>query len=247
MHLLVSVRSAEEAAAALAGGADLIDAKDPATGALGSLPAHVFRDIRSVVGDAKPVTAALGDPTDPIATERAAQESARAGARFVKIGFAGIDSAPRIAQLLAAAVFGSRAVSIEKTSVVAVAYADAARVSSATFEQILAIAAVSGAEGVLVDTADKRGPGLCQLVPIPTLSRWIRDAQAMGLFVAVAGKLTAQDLPLVRRAGADIAGVRSAACLDGRTSAISVERVRLLANVVNPGRQGVESIGGHAG
>ena len=48
-----------------------------ATGALGSVPAHVFRDIRAVVGDAKPVTAALGDPTDPIATERAAQESAR--------------------------------------------------------------------------------------------------------------------------------------------------------------------------
>ena len=47
MHLLVSVRNAEEAAAALAGGADVIDAKDPAAGALGPVPVQVFREIRT--------------------------------------------------------------------------------------------------------------------------------------------------------------------------------------------------------
>ena len=45
MHLLVSVRSAEEAASALAGGADVIDAKDPAAGTLGPVAAQVFREM----------------------------------------------------------------------------------------------------------------------------------------------------------------------------------------------------------
>ena len=55
MHLLVSVANAGEAAAALAGGADIIDAKDPAAGAMGAVPGHVFREIRGVVGIARPM------------------------------------------------------------------------------------------------------------------------------------------------------------------------------------------------
>ena len=47
MRLLVSVANAAEASAALAGGADLIDAKDPATGALTPVTADVFREIHA--------------------------------------------------------------------------------------------------------------------------------------------------------------------------------------------------------
>jgi uncharacterized protein (UPF0264 family) len=229
MHLLVSVRNAEEAAQALAGGADVIDAKDPAKGAMGPVPAQVFREIRRLVGDARPVTAAIGDASDAIATERAARESAAAGARFVKVGFAGIASTTTIADIVAAAVFGSRTASVEKTGVVAVAYADAARVASAAFDDLLATSSLSGAEGVLVDTADKRGPGLRQLVTPETLARWVAAAHDAGLFIAVAGNLTADDLGFVRDSGADIAGVRGAACEGGRNGTVSVEKVRLLA------------------
>jgi uncharacterized protein (UPF0264 family) len=231
MHLLVSVRNAEEAAAALAGGADVIDAKEPSAGTLGAVPAQVFREIRTLVGDARPVTAALGDATDAAATERAAREAASAGARFVKVGFAGIEDTTTIAGILAAAVFGSRAASVEKTGVVAVAYADAVRVHSAAFDDVLQVSSLSGAEGVLVDTADKRGPGLRQLVTPETLARWVADAHDAGMFIAVAGKLTADDLSFVRDSGADIAGVRGAACEGGRTGRVSVEKVRLLTGV----------------
>jgi hypothetical protein len=229
MHLLVSVRNAEEAASALAGGADVIDAKDPSAGPLGAVAAQVFREIRTLVGDTRPVTAALGDASDAGATGRAAREAAAAGARFVKVGFAGIECTATIADILAAAVFGSRAASVEKTGVVAVAYADAARVASVTFDDLLAVGALSGAEGVLIDTANKRGPGLRQLVTPETLSRWVADAHDAGMFIAVAGKLTADDLSFVRDSGADIAGVRGAACEGGRTGRVSAERVRLLA------------------
>ncbi len=64
MRLLVSVKNAEEAMAALAGGADLIDAKDPAAGALGAVSLDVLRDIHSTVAGLRPVSAALGDAID---------------------------------------------------------------------------------------------------------------------------------------------------------------------------------------
>ena len=45
MRLLVSVRSEEEARAALAGGAEIIDAKEPSRGALGAVEIGVLREI----------------------------------------------------------------------------------------------------------------------------------------------------------------------------------------------------------
>ena len=61
------------------------------------------------------------------------------------------------------------------------------------------------------------------------LASLVADAQAAGLQVAVAGALRANDLPVVRDAGADIAGVRSAACGDGRRSGpLEPARVRAL-------------------
>ncbi|RZK75548.1 MAG: hypothetical protein EOO66_33700, partial [Methylobacterium sp.] len=44
-RLLVSVRDAAEAEAAIRAGADLIDAKDPENGALGALPPETVRAI----------------------------------------------------------------------------------------------------------------------------------------------------------------------------------------------------------
>ena len=76
MRLLVSVADVEEAAAALAGGADVIDAKDPRAGALGAVQARVLREIRAGIGDARPVTAAIGDGSDEIAVEAIAHEFA---------------------------------------------------------------------------------------------------------------------------------------------------------------------------
>jgi (5-formylfuran-3-yl)methyl phosphate synthase len=47
--------------------------------------------------------------------------------------------------------------------------------------------------------------------------------------MALAGALRAEDLPVVQATGADIAGVRSAACEDGRrTGRLDPARVRAL-------------------
>ena len=55
-QLLVSVRSAEEAEAALAGGAHLIDIKEPTRGALGHADATTIADIVHVVDEIRKLT-----------------------------------------------------------------------------------------------------------------------------------------------------------------------------------------------
>jgi uncharacterized protein (UPF0264 family) len=227
MRLLVSVTCAAEASAALAGGADLIDAKDPQAGALGAVSAEVLREIYAAVAGQRPVTAALGDASDEAAIERAARTFVAAGAALVKVGFAGIASAGRVATLTTAAVRGARAVS-EGNGVVAVAYADADRAASLAPADLVKIAARAGAQGLLLDTADKVGPGLRGLIAPGEIAAWVAEAHDAGLFVALAGKLTADDLPFVRNAGADIAGVRGAACDGGRTGRVAADRVLLL-------------------
>src|SRR6266702_2730804 len=90
MRLLVSVRGPVEARAAVAGGADVVDAKDPARGALGPVRADRLAAIRRAVGAARPVSAALGDAGD--AAMVAAAAAAARGVAFVKLGFGGVTS-----------------------------------------------------------------------------------------------------------------------------------------------------------
>src|SRR6186997_956894 len=106
MRLLVSVSSAAEASAAVAGGANIIDAKNPLAGALGPVSLEVLREIYSAVGGTRPVTAALGDAIENTDLERDACAFAAAGARYVKVGFAGITDPSRVAALIAAAARG---------------------------------------------------------------------------------------------------------------------------------------------
>lgn len=227
MRLLVSVQCAEEAAAAIEGGADVIDAKDPATGALGAVRLEVLREIRDIVPAHKLVTAALGDAEDAGTIERLAYEYAANGAGLVKVGFAGIGDADRLAQVIAACVRGCERGNAQ-SGVVAVAYADARPESSVAASTVVAIASRAGARGVLVDTADKYGAGLTALWTPRELSEWTAQAHDHGLLVAVAGKLGVADLRMVSDAGADVVGVRGAACTGGRSGRVSADRVRHL-------------------
>ena len=257
MRLLVSVASAAEASAALAGGADVIDAKNPMAGGLGAVSAETLRAIHATVADekgydpfstekgvvplfreARLVTAAIGDAADEAAIERTACAFAGAGAALVKVGFAGMTSASRVEALIRAAVRGARAGSDGNGGVVAVAYADADRAASLAAGALVDVAARAGATGVLLDTADKAGPGLRGLLSPTALAAWVSAAREAGLLVALAGRLTAEDLAFVRDAGADIAGVRGAACEGGRSGRVSIERVALLRTLCGPAEAG---------
>src|SRR5437762_10285140 len=237
MRLLISVADAQEASAALAGGADVIDAKDARAGALAPVTPAVLAEISAVVAWARPVTAALGDADDEASVERAARAYVLAGAALVKIGFAGIADDGRAASILAAAVRGAAA---GGGAVVAVGYADVSSAAAIAPAALARIAADAGAQGMLLDTCNKSGPGLRALVDPAALAAFVTGAHRAGLLVALAGRLAIDDLTFVRDAGADIAGVRGAACEGGRIGRVTRDRVAALRAVLesDAGRYG---------
>ena len=101
MKLLVSVANADDARAAMEGGADIIDAKDPSAGALGAVRMEVLGRIRHALEGRRMMTAALGDASDGAAAAQLAEEFVRCGARFVKVGFAGVVEPSRVEEIAA--------------------------------------------------------------------------------------------------------------------------------------------------
>jgi uncharacterized protein (UPF0264 family) len=115
--------------------------------------------------------------------------------------------------------------------VVAAAYADARRVARAPLapELLPRVARAAGVGVCLLDTAVKDGRGLLSWLSPEELKALVADAHAEGLQVALAGALNEEDLPVVRATGADVAGVRSAACANGeRSGLLDAARVRAL-------------------
>jgi uncharacterized protein (UPF0264 family) len=229
MRLLVSVRNAEEARAALAGGAEIIDAKEPSLGALGAVDIGVLREIVEAVNGMRPVSAALGDSGDADRLATAARAAAEAGATFVKVGFADVRDPGAVRARLARVMEGALLPS-SPCAVVAVAYADWDEVGGAAPQTVLAGAAAEGAMGVLVDTVRKDGAGLFRCLGRAALGSLVRDARARSLMVALAGRISIEDLSFAYEAGAEIVGVRGAACEHGREGRVRESRVRELVS-----------------
>jgi (5-formylfuran-3-yl)methyl phosphate synthase len=201
VKLLVSVVSAEEARGALAGGADIIDVKDPREGALGAPSPRVLSEVVGVVADAAPVSVALGDdPGLPHTAALAARGAAACGADFVKVGLRGVSDLDRAISLLSAV---ADAVGSD-VAVIACAYADAGAP-----EWLPALVERTGIAGGLVDTFLKDGRGLYGWRSEAELTDLVARTNEAGGTFGVAGQLALGELCRVR---ADVVGVRSAVC-----------------------------------
>ena len=225
MKLLVSVVDAAEARTAAAAGADIVDVKNPAEGSLGAPSPAVIADVCAAVG--QPVSAAIGDmPNLPGTAALAALGAARSGATYVKVGLWGVSTEADAIALL-------RAVreAVPGAVVVAAAYADAGRVAHAPLapELLPHVAPAAGVEMCMVDPAVKDGRGLLEWL---SPASFVAEAHALGLEVALAGALSASDLPAIRDTGADIAGVRSAVCNGGRSGALDGGRVAAMRQLL---------------
>lgn len=222
MKLLVSVVSAEEARRALAGGADMIDVKDPREGPLGAPSPRVLAEVARVVGSAAPVSVALGDlPALPHTAALAARGASACGARYVKVGLRDVPELDR-----AVAVMSAVADAVGPgTGVIAVAYADAVALDPPAFAPawLPDLVARTGIAGALVDTFVKDGRGLFSWMSERELATLIAAVRATGGTFAVAGQLRRGEL---RRVDADVVGVRSAVCRGGeRTAELDAELV----------------------
>ena len=91
MRLLVSVVNEEEVTAAVEGGADIIDVKNPREGTLGGNFPHVIRRVRKCTPSALDVSATIGDvPNLPGTVALAALGASTCGVQYVKVGLFGI-------------------------------------------------------------------------------------------------------------------------------------------------------------
>lgn len=226
MRVLVSVSDPAEARTALDAGADVIDAKDPRAGALGAVSMDTLHAIHAVVNGVCPVSVALGDAVDEHEVEDAARRAALPGSAFVKLAFGGRPTHQRVMSLIHAARRGVGNEIAPRCLVVAAAYADwDATGFGPSPASVIDAAARAGAAGVLIDTADKHGPGLLGCATGETLHGWVEAAHAAGLWIALAGRLREQDLVAVSVLGADIVGVRGAVCEGGRTGRVSAGRI----------------------
>ncbi|HUL03511.1 MAG TPA: (5-formylfuran-3-yl)methyl phosphate synthase [Gemmatimonadales bacterium] len=229
MLLLVSVAGALEARAAVAGGADVVDAKDPHRGSLGAVPSRTLRAICDTVGRRRPTSAALGDPADPAGAALAARMARDADVSYVKMGFRGAPSSTQVRRLAAAARGAAGA------GLILVAYADWKQVGAPEPACVLDAAVAVRAVGVLIDTVIK-GPTLFDYLSWNGVFQWVGLVRRAGLLAAVAGSLGPRELLGAREAGADIVGVRGSACDGGRVGRVSRTRVAVLSAIVSGAR-----------
>ena len=199
-RFLASVRGVAEADTALAAGADIIDLKDPAKGALGALDAcAIVACVARVAGRAE-VSATVGDlPMRPETIRDAVREIAALGVDHVKLGLFPDGDAERSLNLLAAET--------RNVSLILVVFADALP----RFDAISSAARI-GARGVMLDTAGKDGSSLLDHLPPAALARFVADARAEGLLVGLAGSLRAAHVAKLLALQPDLLGFRGALC-----------------------------------
>ncbi|MHA1593260.1 MAG: (5-formylfuran-3-yl)methyl phosphate synthase [Candidatus Baldrarchaeia archaeon] len=237
--LLVSPMDLEEAREAVEGGADIIDVKNPREGSLGANFPWIIRMIRENIPRHIPVSATVGDvPNLPGTVSLAALGAAVSGADIIKVGLFGVKNVDDAIFLMKSVVRAVKEYN-SRILVVAAGYADAWRVNALDPMEVPIVAYKSGADIAMVDTAIKDGKRLFDFLTVEEVEKFVQMAHGYGLYVALAGSLRIEDVPLCVKLGADVIGVRSAACTNGDRlrGRISKERVRLLAKVI----KGVET------
>ena len=223
--LLVSVRSREEARAALAGGADLIDIKEPSRGSLGAAELNTWREIQETVGSKVPISAALGELLD------FAEETVRHlhGMQYAKLGLAGCREACEWRQRWAAA----RALISCYAIPVAVAYADWQVAKSPTPDDVLQTAVDVGYDLLLLDTYQKSQGTLLDVMSVNELERFVKLARSHTIRVVLGGSLSSESILAVLHLAPDFIAVRGAVCRGTRTGNVDERLVRQLAGLIS--------------
>jgi (5-formylfuran-3-yl)methyl phosphate synthase len=238
MALLVSVRSEAEVEPALAGGADIIDVKDPERGSLGRADDATLAAVVRAVGGRRPVSAALGEWMK-------GQEIALPnchGLGYVKWGLARCHGLAW-RDGLALAGKGLRQ-AIPDCKPVAVAYADWRRAEAPPPIEVLDFVRNQGWEVFLLDTYRKDGTTLLDWISKKELSNLLSSCRVKLPKIALAGSLGLQQILLLRDLRPEWFAVRSAACKQGqRNGTIDVDAVRRLVEAISPVPQSCESLG----
>ncbi len=215
MLLLISPINTQEAREAIDGGADIVDVKNPKEGSLGANFPWVIKEIREMTPKDLQVSATLGDvPYKPGTVSLAAAGAVVSGADYIKVGLYGTKNYSEALEVMENVVKTVHEFN-EGAIVVASGYADAHRVGAVDPMDIPRVAADSGADLAMVDTAVKDGKTLFDFMNEETISQFTDEIHEYGLKSALAGSVKEEQLPLLAELGCDVVGIRGAACIGG--------------------------------
>lgn len=215
VKLLVSVRSPEEALAALEGGADLIDVKEPLHGALGRADDRVIEEIATLVTSRKPLSAAMGElkegrnpfPSDGLLS-------------YMKWGLSECEGGGWRDTLLA----------IRRTTsslVVPAAYADAHLAGAPAVNEVADFVIAERFPLMLIDTWTKTTGHLFYWLKHDAVMQLSQRLKLAGVELALAGSLTLDRLPSIRMMDVSVVAVRGAVCTANcRTGVVDARRVK---------------------
>jgi uncharacterized protein (UPF0264 family) len=219
--LLISVRSADEVAAALDGGADLIDVKEPAKGPLAPAEAEVVAAVIDAVDGQVPVSAALGEWSPNAITE--AHWHLELPLQYVKWGLAGYAAAPGWGEDL----LDTRRELPIGTEMVMVAYADWERAKSVPPAEVAKFAKRFRFKAFLLDTWGKDGKTLLDFMTAKEVAELVGGLKRVYTTVAVGGSLRPEQLKQLKGVAPDYFAVRTSACAAGkRDGVIDATRVK---------------------
>jgi FolB domain-containing protein len=226
---LASVTSSQEAELAINGGADIVDLKDPAKGALGALELPVVRDTVKAIAGRRPASAVIGDlPMKPESIASAVETMAATGVDYVKVGlFAGPEREDCIRRLAPLA---------RRIGVVGVIFAD-----SDPDRELVPLMAECGFAGAMIDTARKNGGRLLDQMNLATVDCFVRSCRSHGLLAGLAGSLEAADVPRLLLLSPDYLGFRTALCdRHDRLAGLDPAALNLIRGLISQDPRGYE-------
>ncbi|NLD37880.1 MAG: hypothetical protein GX654_13515 [Desulfatiglans sp.] len=220
MQLLISVVNEQEAMAAIKGGADIIDVKNPLEGALGANFPGIIKGIRDVTLVNIPVSAAIGDAPDlPGLMSLAALGAASCNVQYIKVGLYGVrtsESATKMLMEIKKAVRGYD----RDIKIIAVAYGDAYKINALSPLDALQTAAETGIDGCMMDTIIKEEGDLFSSLSVGNINNFLKECRRNNLLSALAGSLKTEHLPLLKKLNPDIIGFRGAVCRGDRVNGV---------------------------
>ena len=233
MKLLVSVWHVDETYAAVIGGADIVDVKDPSAGSLGAPKPSVILKVKEIISLNNPkceVSAAIGDiKCCPSTVRLASYALSSIGLDYVKVGIETADF--KLAYSIAEnAVEGAREGG--KAQVIIVAYADFKRINSLNPLTLPEIAYSVNADGVMIDTRIKDGRNTFNHLSLNELKQFVSKAKKYGLITALAGGLNIEHVEAAYKLGFDVIGFRTAVCDGGRLGKLSKDKICTFKNII---------------
>jgi len=233
IKLLISPKNLEEAKT-IAGMPNVtyIDCKNPSEGSLGANFPWVIKGMKNLIPkhSSQLLSATIGDfPHLPGSASLAALGAVSSGADIVKVGLKGPKNEKQGIELMKNVVKAVKDYN-DKAQIVVAGYADRSRMeTSPSFLEIPTIASKSGADIAMLDTHVKDGKGLFDFLKVDELIQFKEKAEALGVDIALAGRLMKKDLQKIKQIRPNIIGVRSLVCDSfDRNKAIKAELVENL-------------------